>query len=465
MDNHAKSSEAYNLLHNGIKAFVDIENHGMRLDVKYCKDMQLKIERDIEQEDALFRASSFFKKWRASTTKSINYLSGPQLSNYLYKVLGVAAKKTTDKGEDSTDEEALLSLDIPELKHIIRIKKLKKIKDTYLEGFLREQVDGIIHPVFNLHTVRTFRGSSDSPNFQNIPKRDVEAKTICRDAIFPRAGFHLMEVDYSSIEVRIAACYHKDPTMIKYIKDPTTDMHGDMASQLFLIKQFDKDDEFHSTLRQAAKNGFVFPQFYGDYYVGCANNLAGTWGKLPSTGKWKETQGIQVSPECTLAQHFKSQGIRSMSDFIEHVKEIESHFWNKRFPVYKAWKDKQWAAYQKNGYVDSLTGFRYKGLMDKKDVTNYPVQGAAFHCLLWSLIQANTQLQERNFKTRIFGQIHDAMVLDTHPSETVDVIKLMRNIMCDDLVKHWTWINVPLEIGVECAEVDESWAKLHKYKI
>ena len=51
------------------------------------------------------------------------------------------------------------------------MRKLKKVRDTYLDAFLREQVDGYLHPFFSLHTVKTFRSSSERINFQNIPKR------------------------------------------------------------------------------------------------------------------------------------------------------------------------------------------------------------------------------------------------------------------------------------------------------
>ena len=60
---------------------------------------------------------------------------------------------------------------------------------------------------------------------------------MCRKALFPRPGHQLLEADFSGLEVRIAACYHKDKTMVKYITDPTTDMHGDMAKQIFMIDQ------------------------------------------------------------------------------------------------------------------------------------------------------------------------------------------------------------------------------------
>ncbi|KKL05637.1 hypothetical protein LCGC14_2604030, partial [marine sediment metagenome] len=119
----------------------------------------------------------------------------------------------------------------------------------------------------------------------------------------------LLEVDYSGLEVRIAACYHQDPNMLKYINNPASDMHGDMAKQIFKLPKLDKAITEHKVLRDAAKNGFVFPEFYGDYYKNCAESMACNWGELPQS-RWKEGQGIKM-PEGYLSDHLIAKGIKS----------------------------------------------------------------------------------------------------------------------------------------------------------
>src|SRR5690606_24846764 len=155
--------------------------------------------------------------------------------------------------------------------------------------FIREQHNGYLHPSFNLHLVRTHRSSSDRPNFQNIPKRDKESLKICRRALLPRPGHLLMEADFAALEVMISACYHKDPVMLEYLHDKKSEMHLDMAKQIFRFDSMDKSIPSHYQLRQGAKNGFVFPQFYGDYYGNNARSLC-EWAKLPQ-GKWKPGMG------------------------------------------------------------------------------------------------------------------------------------------------------------------------------
>ena len=305
--------------------------------------------------------------------------------------------------------------------------------------------------------------SSSNPNFQNIPKRDKESMQICRRAIKPRPGHQLLEVDFSQLEVSIAACYHKDPTMIKYLTDPHSDMHGDMAEQIFMIDDFDKDNPEHKYLRDAAKNGFVFPQFYGDYH---GNNAAGLckWAQLPRH-RWKKGQGIKLPDGQHISDHMINKGIKSYDQFVEHLKEIEDDFWNRRFHAYQKWKNKWLRQYKQKGYLDMLTGFRCSGVIQKNEVINYPVQGAAFHCLLWSFIEIDRSSQKENWGSRLIGQIHDAMVLDVHPDELEHVGRTIKRVTCIDLPKAWKWISVPLDVDAKLCPVDGSWAVKETWKL
>jgi hypothetical protein len=48
--------------------------------------------------------------------------------------------------------------------------------------------------------------------------------------------------------------------------------------------------------------------------------------------------------------------------------------------------------------------------------------------------------------------------MDVHPDELEHVVKTMKRIMCEDIVKHWSWITVPLDVDVEIHNVNDSWA-------
>ena len=227
-----------------------------------------------------------------------------------------------------------------------------------------------------------------------------------RRCFVPRKGNRLVEVDYSAIEVRIASCYNLDPNLIQYVEDTDRDMHRDSAADLLKCDP----QQVSKKLRYYAKNQFVFPQFYGSYYAECAANL---WESFQGCGeeidgdpvlKWLEQRGIHSRGDCDPERDPVS------GTFESHVRAVERHFWQNRFPVYSRWKDRWYASYQEKGYVDTLTGFRIQGELGRNDVINYPIQGSAFHCLLWSLIRLQKELRRRKMESRIVGQIHDSIV-------------------------------------------------------
>ena len=156
----------------------------------------------------------------------------------------------TATGRFKTDEEALTKVDLPFVTDYLRMQKLVKAKSTYLEGILNETCEGCLHPSFDLNTAISYRSSSSAPNFQNVPIRNKEIGQLVRSCFVARDGNRLVEVDFGGIEVRAAAFYHKDPTMIAYLNDPTKDMHRDCASSVYLLPP----EEVSKDARYTAKN-------------------------------------------------------------------------------------------------------------------------------------------------------------------------------------------------------------------
>lgn len=456
MNINPNTKEAYDLFHQGILAFARAERQGLRVDVDYVNKKMEYITRKMAKLEREFRDSTFFRHWQHSIKGQINIHSNPQLEYYLYNVKKIKVQTETKSGKGSTNDETLRQMGIPELDNLLQIRKLKKTRDTYLEAFIREQVDGYMHTNLNLHFAVSYRSSSDSPNLHNIPVRDEESMQMCRGALYPRPGHQILEIDFKGIEVAINCVYNQDPKLIQYVSDPTTDMHADMAKQIFKVKGFDKHIKEHYKLRQAAKNGFVFPEFYGDYYKHCSGNLLCNWGKL-GKGTFHTGEGITM-PEGTLADHLINVGLGSFSRFEKHLKGIEDDFWNNRFPVYSEWKEQWYRSYKKYGYFDLLTGFRCGGIMDRKQVCNYPGQGTAFHCLLWSFIQLDERMQREKWDTGLVNQIHDSVILDVHPDELEHVIDTAQEITTVRLAEHFPWINVPMKVDMALSPVDHSWA-------
>lgn len=162
MQEFPTQADAYNLIHNGILSFSKAEQAGIRVDVDYCQKKKDKLAKRIARAEEKLKKSDLVKDWKRRYGQKFNMNSDYQLGYMLYKVQGIEPPKTTPSGAGSTDEETLKQLNISDLNYILEIRKLKKIKDTYLDAFTREAVNGYIHPFFNLHTARTYRSSSSN---------------------------------------------------------------------------------------------------------------------------------------------------------------------------------------------------------------------------------------------------------------------------------------------------------------
>lgn len=452
--------DGYRLLHDGALALAEVERAGIRIDVEYCREKVAWLDDQARRSDRRLRSSALGRAWLARFEGSASWASGPQLQAVLYVDLGVKPYKTTEAGMDSVDEEALRQAGVDGIDHLLRLRSLKKMGDV-LKQFLRYQVGGYLYPNYHLHTVTTYRSSSSDPNLQNVPVRDKEQMDVCRRAIVPSPGNVILEVDKSGIEVCVAACYHRDPAMLSYLRDPGADMHADAAKRLFFLDASVRDLKrlagFSTVLRQAGKNGFIFPQFYGDYYEPCAQNVACGWCKLPRVGDWTDDDGLPLDG-VPIARHLRQHDVRGLVDFTEHVRRVEDWLWQERFPVYYKWRQDWYARYQRRGSFQMKTGFVCGGVMSRNQATNYPVQGPAFHLLLRTLTLVVDRI--RDFKSRVVGQIHDSLLFDADPDEVPALVDMVQRIAAEELPRLWDWIIVPLRVEAKVSEVDGSWAEM-----
>jgi DNA polymerase I len=360
--------------------------------------------------------------------------------------------KLTEKHNPSVDKESLDTYvdKAPFIRDLVEVRDLKKSRDTYLKGWLREAVDGVLHPHFSLGNVSSYRSGCSRPNLQNIPVRDADVKKLLRTAIIPSPGHQLLEADLKAAEVCVSACYHKDPVMIEYIKDPTKDMHRDMAMQLFFLGA----DQVTKDARYTAKNGFVFPEFYGSYWKQVAPAIWETLQKL----------GVSLTDGTPMFDHLKECGIKGYPDFERHVQEVEDNFWDRRFKVYSQWKLNTVEDYLRKGYLEFHTGFRISGPLDRKQIVNLPIQGSAFHCLLWSLTRLNQMAYQEGWKSKWVSQVHDSAICDLDPAEKEMVIARIKQVVTVYLPKHWKWIIVPMKIDIEIAPVNKPWFEKREEK-
>jgi len=394
------------------------------------KITHIKNEKLLGSEEA----AKFLKKMN----KELDVGSTKDLGILFYDILGLPPQLTT-KDNYRVDVDALDNIDIPFVKDLLELRKLEKAGNTYIAQFLKEICRGRIFPFYDLHIPRSYRSSSSLPNWQNIPSHDPEIGKLIRSGIFPSKGNKIGEIDYSSIEVRVAGIYTKDPTLLAEVTSEDADMHRDTALDIWILQK----EEMTKPIRYLSK-AFNFGQFYGASYKSSADTL------------WKQANE-KTSGGITLKKHLENKGIRDYTDFEMHCKDYTNHFWNERFATYQNWKDEMNELYRKQGYIENKFGFRFTGYMSDRVVSNYPIQSTAFMILLHSLILINNIAKAEKWKTKIIGQIHDSILLDIHPSEEEHIIETCVYITSEKMPKLHPWITVPIPVEAELTGTDRPW--------
>jgi DNA polymerase-1 len=430
----ATTADAYSLFHDGALALARVEAAGMRIDVKRLDAMIERAGIRIKELAEELKESAEWEVWKKRFRSKASLGSRTQLGVVLFEELGCKVGTRTASGRAQVNEEQLEKLDVPFVHKYLQAEKMKKLQGTYLKGIWREVVDGFIHPSFNLHLARTYRSSSDSPNFQNIPIRDPKIGKVIRSCFIPRDGHVLVEIDYGALEFRVCACFWRDKAMVAYASDPALDVHRDMASECYAIPI----EEVSKQARFFAKNNFVFPTLYGSYYKNTSQHL---WAVM-------DTHQLVTNSGQPLEECLKANSI-TKRNYEEHIQGVERKFQG-RFPEWTQRKEVWWKKYLKSGEFRLMTGFLVEGAYSRNNLMNYPIQGPAFHILLWSLIQLVKWTAGK--RTKIVGQIHDSIVADVHRDELDEYLAAAKQVMTVDVRKHWDWIVTPLEIEAEVAE-------------
>lgn len=198
------------------------------------------------------------KELNVMAGKELNANSPPQLKQYFYVTKGAPpiTKTVIVDGVKTkvltTDENAMktLALRYPEAKIIVDIRKLRKLKGTYIDIVLDptdpedEHSDQRLCTSFNPVGTVTGRLSSSKTifgtggNMQNLP-------SIFKSYITADPGYVLYEVDYSQAENRIVAYCGPEPKMIEAF-ETGKDVHSLTGA---LISGLD-----YETVKQQAKD-------------------------------------------------------------------------------------------------------------------------------------------------------------------------------------------------------------------
>ncbi|MGF1611319.1 MAG: DNA polymerase I [Kiloniellales bacterium] len=384
---------------------------------------------------ALKRLSNDFAKRIAELETAIHELAGrpftigspKQLGEILFDEMGLDGGGRKGKsGAYSTGADVLEMLaaqghDLPA--RVLDWRQLTKLKSTYTDA-LQQEIDprtGRIHTCYSQAIASTGRLSSNDPNLQNIPVRTEEGRKI-RRAFIAERGCKLLSVDYSQIELRLAA-HIAEVESLKEAFRQGHDIHAMTASQVFGVPIEGMDP----MMRRRAK-AINFGIIYGISAFGLAANLG-----IP-----------QAEARAYIDAYFKRYpGIR---DYMEAMKRQA----------------------REQGFVTTLFGRKVhiSGIKDKnparrsfseRAAINAPIQGTAADIIKRAMIRVPPALAEHKLAARMLLQVHDELLFEVPETEVERTSAVVREVMenaCHPVVE----LSVPL---VADAGVADNWAEAH----
>lgn len=203
------------LLRPAYRAYRDIERNGLYIDLDALRSVRKKYN---TQEKKLLAELNKHAK--------INWNSSAQVAKVFYEQEKMPIINRTAKGAPSIAADVLKELSMqgyetPKL--LLEYKDAATRNKMFLNRWESDCYESRIHPSFNLTNVVSGRTSCNNPNLQQVPRtKDI------RGLFAGAPGMILFEADYSQLELRIAAHYANEKTMLDIYRN-NGDIHTETA--------------------------------------------------------------------------------------------------------------------------------------------------------------------------------------------------------------------------------------------
>jgi len=355
-----------------VRLIMKMETQGIKIDQPLC---HAEIERGKKRMAEI-----------VNDLGGLNPSSHLDLERLLLLELSLPVMKYTPGGKPSFDKQAMLAYELllsdlgdnTTAKSILEFRGYQKtVSSNYTSYMNLLSPDGRLRPNFKVHGTTTGRLSCEKPALQQIPRvSDKPWNGRLHDAFIPQSGYNLWELDYSQLELRLAAAYAKEKRLLDIFNaDDNRDIFAEMAKDLGFTRHDTK------TL---------------------------TYMILYTAGIDKVSKVFRVSP--TKAKEIRSKFLRTYPGFLKMT--------NMAAAV---------AARQK--YVKFWTGRRrhFDRKEDAYKAFNAVIQGGAFEIVKRRMLAVDKKFPD----LRMLLQIHDSIVVEIPDGEENELLPQIKAVMED----------------------------------
>lgn len=388
-------AKAYELEMNVRRIADEMELNGARIDLGY-----------VQVRNQELRAESERIKHRVQQEYGILISSPAQVGKKLIE-FGANLAQTAKKNV-SVDKHQLEIVrqsshgpakDLADL--VVKHRDLEKMCSAYLENFMEQNIDEVLHPSIRTIGARTSRMSIRDPALQTLPSDDEDI----RRAFIPREpGWKIITSDLDQVEFRMFASYSKDPGLIEMFRlaDATgSDAFTQIGRQVYQDPNMQKSDP-----RRGLIKGVIYGRLYG---AGVAKQAA--------------TAGVPV------------EQMKAVSDSLDlnypemaAFQRMVTNLGEKRIRE------------EGEGYVKTWTGRRIT--CDKErpyTLVNYLIQGGAAEVFKNNLVK----LDQAGLTDLLIVPVHDEIVMNVRDGDAEEIMPIVQDCMTS-----FEW-DVPLTAGVD----------------
>lgn len=392
------------LLIKAFRMYRDVERNGIYIDLDQFQITKQEYKRK-ESETLQALKDRYDINWNSPQQKQ-DVLFSKDKEN-------LPVLKLTPKRQPSADASVMKRLagkgyELPQL--ILDYSAVNTLNKMFLNRWEDDAAyDGRIHPSFNLTNVVSGRTSCTDPNLQQVPRnKDI------RSLFTAPEGRLFFEADYSQLELRIAAHYSNDPTMLR-IYNEGGDIHTMTASLMTGGRTPTKEERSKA---KAVNFGFL----YGMSAKKFVEYAYDSYGQTFSNVEAEAYRDAFFAKYSRLLPWHKEQ--EELCEMLGGVTTLFGRF--RKLPKI---------------YSDN----KYEHLEAARRAVNTPVQGTGSDILLSAAVEVHKRLSPYGLK--ICGTVHDSILGEFNAEDEDWIVDEIKAIMAHPRILDD--FGIELKVGLE----------------
>jgi len=402
--------------------YEQVEINGVHVDLERMRESEVILVSRIKR---ISRSLNRMARPYLEDVDAMNWNSAVHLNKLLFGSMDLVPAGLTEKGAPSTAEDNLVKM---KDQHKIVSKLLEyrgafKQWSSFIVGWQKRMIDGQLFPSFKVAGTVTGRPSCSNPNLQQVPR-----DPFIRSLIGAPEGYVFFEVDYSQVELRVAAVAANETHMLQIFRSG-----GDIHESTYQMVMGISTEEAVAHIMDPAKRK---TQLKEERKKAKAINFGFIYGM-----GWRKFREYAEAQYGLVVSDAQAKAMR--------VRFFET------YPGLVEWHRRQRRIVRNMGQVRTLTG-RVRHLPQinspdqglaaeaERNAINSPIQGFAAEMILMALVEVNDYFQ--NDIVKLGGTVHDAMVGIVKTEHALAAMARVKAIMESSKLMKEFEIDLPLPI-------------------